>query len=387
MSLCARITFSIFVTGLVFEKLAIAQQCNGPRQLPIHDMMLQGHTYKTLYARSGHAECLFICRKETLCQSFNFVKNQSICKFNNRTKEASPENFVANNERYYVKLDVSRVPLGSIRELPAKSCKEIKDNEDGNVNNGNFWFYSLIPGTIVRALCDMDNEDINECDSNIHGCSTNANCTNTVGSYLCKCHSNYRGDGRNCIDTRGFSQSSILRSRSISYTNSLISLLNPVLQSSARSRFTRCWHAPSQGWSPSDFHNLCDGKGPTVTIIRVGSYMFGGYTDKSWGANNGYTRSTKSFLYSLHNYYGYHNRKFAIWSASYYPNAIYDHENYGPIFGAGHDLYTRSTSGHSYCGYTYQLPPGASYGSSCTFYTGSYSFTLSEIEVFYEEWH
>ena len=50
------------------------------------------------------------------------------------------------------------VPLGSIRELPAKSCKEIKDNEDGNVNNGNFWFYSLIPGTIVRALCDMDNE-------------------------------------------------------------------------------------------------------------------------------------------------------------------------------------------------------------------------------------
>ena len=108
MSLCVRITFSIFVTGLVFEKLAIAQQCNGPRQLPIHDMMLEGHTYKKLYARSGHAECLFICRKETLCQSFNFVKNQSICEFNNRTKEASPENFVANNERYYVKLDVSR---------------------------------------------------------------------------------------------------------------------------------------------------------------------------------------------------------------------------------------------------------------------------------------
>ena len=108
MSLCARITFSIFVTGLVFEKLAIAQQCNGPRQLPIHDMMLQGHTYKKLYARSGDAECLFICRNETLCQSFNFVKNLSICEFNNRTKEASPEKFVASNERYYVKLDVSR---------------------------------------------------------------------------------------------------------------------------------------------------------------------------------------------------------------------------------------------------------------------------------------
>lgn len=157
MSLCVRITFSIFVTGLVFEKLAIAQQCNGPRQLPIHDMMLEGHTYKKLYARSGDAECLFICRNETLCQSFNFVKNLSICEFNNRTKEASPEKFVASNERYYVKLDVSRVPLGSIRELPAKSCKEIKDNEGGNVRDGTFWLYSLTPGTPVPTSCDMDN--------------------------------------------------------------------------------------------------------------------------------------------------------------------------------------------------------------------------------------
>ena len=95
----------------------------------------------------------------------------------------------------------------------------------------------------------------------------------------------------------------------------------------------------------------------------------------------------KSFLYSLYAPSGYENRKLAIKSASHYPHAIYDHAGYGPTFGAGHDLYTGSTSGYSYCGYTYQLPPRASYGSYCTFYTGSYSFTLSEIEVFYEEWH
>lgn len=106
----------------------------------------------------------------------------------------------------------------------------------------------------------------------------------------------------------------------------------------------------------------------------------------SFHVGNGYTRSTKSFLYSLYNPYGYHNRKFAIRSA-YYPYAIYDHANYGPTFGNGHDILTSGTSGYSYCGHSYQLPPGASYGSSCTFYTGSHSFTLSEIEVFYEEWH
>ena len=74
----------------------------------------------------------------------------------------------------------------------------------------------------------------------------------------------------------GFSQSSILRNRNISYTNSLISFFT------VRSRFIRCWHAPSHGCDPSTFHRLCDGRGPTVTIIRVGSYIFGGYTDKSW---------------------------------------------------------------------------------------------------------
>ena len=41
-------------------------------------------------------------------------------------------------------------------------------------------------------------------------------------------------------------------------------------------------------------------------------------------------------------------------------------------------------AGIHFVGSGYQLPPGASYGSSCTFYTGSYSFTLSDIEVFYD---
>ena len=45
----------------------------------------------------------------------------------------------------------------------------------------------------------------------------------------------------------------------------------------------RCWHAKTDGWATSTFHSNCDGKGPTVTIVQVGSYIFGGYVDKSWG--------------------------------------------------------------------------------------------------------
>ena len=42
------------------------------------------------------------------------------------------------------------------------------------------------------------------------------------------------------------------------------------------------WHAKIDGWALSTFHSNCDGKGPTVTIIQVGNYIFGGYTDVSW---------------------------------------------------------------------------------------------------------
>ena len=46
----------------------------------------------------------------------------------------------------------------------------------------------------------------------------------------------------------------------------------------------RCWQGKTDGWASSTFHSKCDGKGPTVTIVQVGSYIFGGYTDKSWSS-------------------------------------------------------------------------------------------------------
>ena len=45
-----------------------------------------------------------------------------------------------------------------------------------------------------------------------------------------------------------------------------------------------CWRAKTDGWAASTFHRNCDGKGPTVAIIKVGSYIFGGYTDTSWSS-------------------------------------------------------------------------------------------------------
>ena len=72
------------------------------------------------------------------------------------------------------------------------------------------------------------------------------------------------------------------------YLDKLLSYLDPVLVSSQRSRFVRCWHAKIDGSAASIFHSNCDGKGPTVTIIKYGSYIFGGYTDVSWYSSKYY---------------------------------------------------------------------------------------------------
>ncbi|XP_067017628.1 uncharacterized protein [Acropora muricata] len=165
----------------------------------------------------------------------------------------------------------------------------------------------------------------------------------------------------------------------------------PVLQSSSRSRFVRCWRAKTDGWAASTFHSNCDGKGPTVAIIQVDSYIFGGYTDLSWSGSCGYVSSSKSFIYSLYNINGFSPVKLQIKSGRQI-YAIYRCSGYGPTFGNGHDIYISNnaeSNRYSYtsCGWTYPLPPGYSSSfSSCRFYAGggSYKFTPTDVEVFYE---
>ena len=47
------------------------------------------------------------------------------------------------------------VPLGSVPELPAESCAEIRASEGEDAVSGNYWLDSLKPGEVVLARCDM----------------------------------------------------------------------------------------------------------------------------------------------------------------------------------------------------------------------------------------
>ena len=42
------------------------------------------------------------------------------------------------------------------------------------------------------------------------------------------------------------------------------------------------FRASQDGFTAQAFHGRCDNKGPTVTIVKSGSNIFGGFTENSW---------------------------------------------------------------------------------------------------------
>lgn len=52
----------------------------------------------------------------------------------------------------------SPVRLGSIPELPAKSCKEIKSSEGEDLVSDYYWILFVRLGEVVQAFCDMLSE-------------------------------------------------------------------------------------------------------------------------------------------------------------------------------------------------------------------------------------
>ena len=49
-------------------------------------------------------------------------------------------------------------PLGSIPELPALSCQEIKASEGKDTISGKYWLDTTTTGIAVLVYCDMDLE-------------------------------------------------------------------------------------------------------------------------------------------------------------------------------------------------------------------------------------
>ena len=93
----------LYLMGLIQLKVtAQTEQCpSSESQWSIPGWMLQRHIYKTMPSNLG-LRCLVRCQADDRCQSFNFVLSRHICEFSDRTKEASPKDFIPDPDRFYL---------------------------------------------------------------------------------------------------------------------------------------------------------------------------------------------------------------------------------------------------------------------------------------------
>ena len=133
--------------------------------------------------------------------------------------------------------------------------------------------------------------------------------------------------------------------------------------------------------SSSTFHNLCDGKGPTIVLIRTDrGFRFGGFTTQNWSCNSSGSNvnDPNAFLFSLE-----YKEQYLISDRTNGNNAIYNYSSYGPCFGSTTDLCISSSCSQNYSSYS-NFP--YYYGGKSIFCRGLtggyYNFKVDEMEVY-----
>ena len=96
-------------------------------------------------------------------------------------------------------------------------------------------------------------------------------------------------------------------------------------------KFELLFRKSRDGSQSSDFHRLCDNKGPTLTLVQTEkNYKFGGYTQYSWKSQRGNSPiedNDETFIFSLDLM-----KKFSKIKNT---SAIYFTPSFGPCFGEG----------------------------------------------------
>ena len=138
--------------------------------------------------------------------------------------------------------------------------------------------------------------------------------------------------------------------------------------------FKLIYKAQRDGDNASDFHKLCDGISPTLTLAKTkNGNRFGGYTSvpltKNAESESIYDKN--AFVFSIDNKSKYNTKKPS--------SAVYNNKNHGPYFGSSSAFYIgnkflSNNSSYSNPSNDYESPPYT--------LTGSERFTLEELEVY-----
>ncbi|XP_068752372.1 uncharacterized protein [Montipora capricornis] len=180
--------------------------------------------------------------------------------------------------------------------------------------------------------------------------------------------------------------------------------LNDMLPYS-RGQWRLLFKASRDGFEAKDFHSKCDKKGATVTVVKSGSFIFGGFTSDPWpGSEYMRPQAREAFLFSLVNPYVLHPVKMQHVSECPHTDSEIDSFNarhwnppvpscasFGPVFGmhlrdsaVRFDLKIVSNANidrgsRSHLGGWFECPEGM---PADRFLTGSPEFPVVDYEVF-----
>ena len=94
-----------------------------------------------------------------------------------------------------------------------------------------------------------------------------------------------------------------------------------------RMKFKLLYSATRDGDNRKAFHDRCDNKAPTITIVQTQKgIIFGGYTEIQWDSVSRAKKDQNSFCFSLTN-----NKKYLQNEGN--NDSIYCYKDYGPWFG------------------------------------------------------
>ena len=98
----AHIALSVLyaVLWMISKEVAAEQQCKAVES-SVHGKALKKHTFKSVTV-GDPAECQTVCEKDPMCQSYNFLIPRKLCELNDIIKQTSPQDFVSDENRFYM---------------------------------------------------------------------------------------------------------------------------------------------------------------------------------------------------------------------------------------------------------------------------------------------
>ena len=139
---------------------------------------------------------------------------------------------------------------------------------------------------------------------------------------------------------------------------------------------TLLYKLTAHGDGANNFHNYCNNKGYTLSLVRnTKGYRCSGFTTQSWAIRGSYVNDANAIVFSLEMKECYKSYDGT--------NAIYDNGGNGPVFGAGHDLCIANNCSQNVSNFTNFPYTYGKLGTKPRCLSGGwYSFKVNELEVY-----